>query len=408
MTTSIWRLLSELLPSQQLPSRASGQTVAAPRVNTESLRAGRVGKRYSDRLEASGGLAPYQWTTVSGETGELPPGMLLDQLGTISGEPRNEGVAQFTVRVTDAKGRKSDKELSLAVTPKLTITSDLSRDPSPTGADANVIADLHAEGGSPPYTWECALGSAPPDGISVTKQGRIRKTSDPRSHGTRRCTVECTDKDGYSEQADFFIKVARAWPLSHRHNSDGNLRIARRSITVRPSLWEKLFHPSNNLVLLGFGIPVVGVLSILAYAFATPFGSTWGYLGIGVLTAFSAFLVGGLVGFLFGVPRLVSSGALRQSGGPQYAPSSNLAEVSDWLTKLLLGAGLVTLTHLGAPISHLIDHVAHGLYIPPASQSAAQAMAGAILFGYTAVGLLDGYVMTTVWYQNWIVRHAGS
>jgi hypothetical protein len=35
--------------------------------------------------------------------------------------------------------------------------------------------------------------------------------------------------------------------------------------------------------------------------------------------------------------------------------------VSDWLTKLLLGAGLVQLTRLGAPISQLIDSVAAGL-----------------------------------------------
>jgi hypothetical protein len=27
-------------------------------------------------------------------------------------------------------------------------------------------------------------------------------------------------------------------------------------------------------------------------------------------------------------------------------------------------------------------------------------MAGAILFGYVAIGMLDAYVVTTVWYQN--------
>ena len=42
----------------------------------------------------------------------------------------------------------------------------------------------------------------------------------------------------------------------------------------------------------------------------------------------------------------------------------------------------------------------------PKDTAAAQAMAGAILFGYTAIGLLDGYLMTTTWYQGWIIRHA--
>jgi hypothetical protein len=31
-------------------------------------------------------------------------------------------------------------------------------------------------------------------------------------------------------------------------------------------------------------------------------------------------------------------------------------------------------------------------------------MAGALLVGYTIVGLLDGYVVTTVWYQKQIVN----
>jgi hypothetical protein len=135
-------------------------------------------------------------------------------------------------------------------------------------------------------------------------------------------------------------------------------------------------------------------------------------------TAIAAFLSGCLIGFLFGIPRVVSSGQLRHdtgqfrrdkgSGLPApssnlYTPSSNLAEVSDWLTKLLLGAGLVQLTRLGAPISQLIDSVAAGLAPAAAAgsaNSAAKVMAGAILFGYVAIGMLDAYVVTTVWYQN--------
>jgi hypothetical protein len=35
-------------------------------------------------------------------------------------------------------------------------------------------------------------------------------------------------------------------------------------------------------------------------------------------------------------------------------------------------------------------------------------MTGAIPFAYTAMGLLNGYLMTTTWYQNWIVRHIGQ
>jgi hypothetical protein len=64
--------------------------------------------------------------------------------------------------------------------------------------------------------------------------------------------------------------------------------------------------------------------------------------------------------------------------------------------------------HLGAPVGSLIDDVARGLAASPKPTDAAKVMAGAILFAYTAMGLLNGYLMTTTWYQNWIVRHIGQ
>lgn len=36
----------------------------------------------------------------------------------------------------------------------------------------------------------------------------------------------------------------------------------------------------------------------------------------------------------------------------------------------------------------------------PFPSSAAKVMAGAILFGYVAIGLLNAYVVTAVWYQR--------
>ena len=179
--------------------------------------------------------------------------------------------------------------------------------------------------------------------------------------------------------------------------------------------WERLSEMGNWLALLALGVPMFGSLWIVIYAFGTP-GQHWSYLGIGMSTAIAAFLSGCLIGFLFGVPRVVSSGQLRHDihrgdGSGMYTPSSNLAEVSDWLTKLLLGAGLVQLTRLGAPISHLINSVAAGLTATTAAtspSSAAKVMAGAILFGYVAIGILDSYVVTTVWYQRKLASISGG
>jgi hypothetical protein len=178
-----------------------------------------------------------------------------------------------------------------------------------------------------------------------------------------------------------------------------------------PRWWNRFFHVGNWLAFLALGLPVLGALWITIYSFSTP-GQHWSYLGTGMLTALAAFLAGCVIGFLFGIPRVVSSGELRhEQGSAAYTPSSNLAEVSDWLTKLLLGAGLVQLTRLGAPIGHLIDSVAAGLTAAtgtPVPSSAAKVMAGAILFGYAAIGLLDAYVVTTMWYQEKLEKLAGT
>jgi hypothetical protein len=151
-------------------------------------------------------------------------------------------------------------------------------------------------------------------------------------------------------------------------------------------------------------------------------GKFIGDMAVGWLAACAAFVTGGLVGLVVGIPRFISSGALRhdvetgnvpamragpaapgQSNGDQasqnrvssIAPSSNLAEISDWLTKLLLGAGLVELTRLGRPLGTLIDDVAAGL---GSATSSGRVVAAAILITYVTLGFMDVYVVTTLWY----------
>ena len=190
------------------------------------------------------------------------------------------------------------------------------------------------------------------------------------------------------------------------------------------------------IAMIALTLPILGIIGILFYTGG--FSSTF---GVGLLAALGAAAVGLLIGLLFGVPKAVSSGALRQSAeikkvqdetafsalapetqaqlgqlkaaadaqpsgqsgstrASNFAPSTNLAEVSDWLTKLLIGASLVSLSKLGPPIGRLIDTIAGGLGAAGNTTGSAKVVAGAILFGYVALGFLDGYILTTVWYQR--------
>jgi hypothetical protein len=90
--------------------------------------------------------------------------------------------------------------------------------------------------------------------------------------------------------------------------------------------------------------------------------------------------------------------SVEDAGARSFEPSTNLAEISDWLTKLLLGAGLVSLTRLGPPLGRLINTVARGLGPHGMATGAAVDIAAAILIGYAVLGFLAGYLATTLWY----------
>jgi hypothetical protein len=161
---------------------------------------------------------------------------------------------------------------------------------------------------------------------------------------------------------------------------------------------------------------VLGAVLIILYVVSTV-GPYPRYISVGLLTACAAFMVGTLAGLVLAIPRIVSSGAYRhretiergqeQTQVPQVLPSTNLAEISDWLTKLLLGAGLVSLTRLGRPLSQLIDDVARGLGGGTASggvTASATVIAGAILVDYVILGFLGGYLTTAFFYGRVLQR----
>jgi hypothetical protein len=362
---------------------------------------GMVGDHYWTLLKPVGAAGPSQWG-LAGDTA-LPPGLTLDSHeGTISGTPEREAKLLTTVTVSLSDGQSTvTQRFTLQINPALEISTSF---PEPSGA-SDSIGKLQATGGAPPYTWELASGYDLPDNLRLEPSGDIRGV--PNATGTSRFRVRARDSasPSHTDTADFSISVRQA-NLTHR------AAIKHVSVIVRPPSWirqrlDQLRNISNWLfALLGLGVPVLTTFWIVIYAFGTR-GPHWNYLGTGLIAGLAAFLSGCLAGFLFGVPRAISSGQLRQqkdAAAPAYAPSSNLAEVSDWLTKLLLGAGLVQLTRLGAPIGSLIDHVGSGLYRYHGDKAAAEVTAGALLFALAFAGILDGYIGTTMWYQKHIAK----
>jgi hypothetical protein len=130
---------------------------------------------------------------------------------------------------------------------------------------------------------------------------------------------------------------------------------------------------------------------------------------VGTLLALAATAVASVVGFLFGLPRYSestgpngSSISAKARAAGLYVPSNNLEQVSDWLTKLLLGAGLVQLGHMGRWLGGFTDGLARAFVsgnaelIPPT----AKVLAASLLAFYSALGFLSGYIVTSIWYRR--------
>src|ERR1022692_3612313 len=140
---------------------------AAPAVTTPAaLPTGTTGSFYSQTLAASGGTAPYTWSTISGS---LPLGLTVSSAGAITGTPTSPGTSSFTVRVTDSVGSSMTQAFALTINQQSTGLTILTTSALPSGTVGVAYSQgFSATGGSTPYKgWVLASGTLPP-GTSLT------------------------------------------------------------------------------------------------------------------------------------------------------------------------------------------------------------------------------------------------
>lgn len=137
--------------------------------------------------------------------------------------------------------------------------------------------------------------------------------------------------------------------------------------------------------------PIFSLLAVLVYSAAGDFagGSTfWSVLAVGGVAAAASLIVGALLGFLFGLPR-----TLEQEGSTAtLVTNTNLDQISDWLTKILIGLGLVQLGKVASGIDDLALAIAPGL----GGGVGAHSFAVALLIYAAVDGFLVGYLWTRI------------
>jgi hypothetical protein len=157
----------------------------------------------------------------------------------------------------------------------------------------------------------------------------------------------------------------------------------------------------------------VGLLFIIIFAIGSGNFTTFVSISsVGVMMAGASLFVGALLGFLFGIPRTLQQDGLTEPAQqpspavddagkaanegtqkPGYAVNTNLEQISDWLTKILVGVGLTQITVIPEKMWVFAKHLSEGL--GDAAGNAVLALA--IMIFFSVCGFMGGYLWTRLY-----------
>lgn len=151
-----------------------------------------------------------------------------------------------------------------------------------------------------------------------------------------------------------------------------------------------------------FGL-LLGIIVIAAILVAASIsGQVWlgipnfiTFFGMSLLVGAAGFAGGGILGFLFGVPRMRTSEGDGAAGRPGSAvvSNTNLEQLSDWLTKILVGVTLVQIHKVNDALILFRDEVDRSLKSGDGSLVGGAGFAcSLILIGSSIAGFLAAYL----------------
>lgn len=131
-------------------------------------------------------------------------------------------------------------------------------------------------------------------------------------------------------------------------------------------------------------------------------------LATGLLIAGSCFCIGALTGFLFGIPRLLTNA----SGVPesvkirnQIIQNDNLVQISDWITKIIVGVGLTQLHEIPPKLMSLGEYLAPGFHYGNGGEALAANIAIIIVLYFLVIGFLCSYLWTRLYFTTMLAQN---
>lgn len=147
-------------------------------------------------------------------------------------------------------------------------------------------------------------------------------------------------------------------------------------------------------------VVAAGIGACFAGAAVSP--TYWDFFGLLFILSLASLLVGVLFGFLFGIPRLNRNYDPRGDGGrtTKYMPNTNLEDVSDWLTKIIIGVTLTQLTKIPGYLQSMADNILINSNNNTMNGNFAGTVVISLLIYFFIAGFTSGYYYTRLFLPN--------
>jgi hypothetical protein len=148
---------------------------------------------------------------------------------------------------------------------------------------------------------------------------------------------------------------------------------------------KKKYYNWLALLIIVFLI-IIELIGIYFYAYIR--GNTREWLSLLLLLSFASLAAGSIIGFIFGIPKVNK----RWISEEKYQDNTNFEEISDWLTKIIVGLTLIQLIKVPSFIRKIVEYILNTAKCPESCKYFDKPIIICIILINLIIGFYIGYI----------------